>query len=112
MIEAIDSILVRVDVNYPVYVPNVFSPNHDGTNDYFTIYSTAVVDQILDFKVFDRWGACVYENKGFQPNNENAGWNGFFKGKLADPAVFAWLAKIRFIDGVEKVYKGSITVIR
>lgn len=110
--EAVDSILVRVDVNYPVYVPNVFSPNHDGTNDYFTIYSTAVVDQILDFKVFDRWGACVYENKGFQPNNENAGWNGFFKGKLADPAVFAWLAKIRFIDGVEKVYKGSITVIR
>jgi len=107
-----DSIFIRVYVNYPIFVPNVFTPNHDGTNDYFTVFGNFIAEEVLELKVFNRWGACVFENHNFKLNDERLGWDGRFKNKFVDAATFAWYAKIRFIDGVDKIFKGSVTVIR
>ncbi len=45
-------------------IPNVFTPNGDGTNDYFTIKGT--YDPCYDFmsvKIINRWGQMVYESE-------------------------------------------------
>jgi gliding motility-associated-like protein len=53
-----------------VYVPNSFSPNNDGINDYIKVYSEDTLD-VYDFKIFNSWGELVWESK-----NINENWNG------------------------------------
>ncbi len=49
----------QVDVTDQLAVPNVFTPNMDGDNDYFIIPSNGKT--VLSFKVFNRWGSLVYQ---------------------------------------------------
>jgi gliding motility-associated-like protein len=45
----------------PVYaLPNVFTPNGDGYNDYLVPFPYTSVESI-DLKIFNRWGTVVYE---------------------------------------------------
>ncbi len=109
---AIASIKVNVDKPRDVYIPNAFTPNEDGTNDIFHIYSDQSVEQVETFKIYDRWGELVFEDFGFQTNDPAHGWNGIFRGKRMNPAVFVYFAEIRFIDGKVVLYKGDVTLIR
>ena len=95
-----------------VYVPNVFSPDGNGINDVFVPEGGNEVEQILDFKVFDRYGALLYEAYNFLPGDISRGWDGRHHGKPIDSGVFVWFANIRFIDGVEELYRGDVTLLR
>ncbi len=58
--------------NCPMYVlPNVFTPNGDGKNDIFQPYDCPSFVKSVEFKVFNRWGAKVFETKDVKIN-----WNG------------------------------------
>jgi hypothetical protein len=54
----------------------------------------------------------VFEQQNFLPNDERNGWDGKFRGSFLDPAVFVYQAKVRFIDGVEILFEGDITIVR
>ncbi|WP_235297204.1 T9SS type B sorting domain-containing protein [Portibacter marinus] len=103
---------IFVDRRSKVYAPNIFSPNDDGKNDFFTLYSGNQVDIIDDLKIFDRWGELIYENANFPPGAEEFGWDGTFKGFPVDPAVFVWYATVTLVDGSERVLKGDVTLIK
>jgi len=95
-----------------VYIPNAFSPNGDGSNDVFTIYSNKGVAEVQLFQVFDRWGNLVFQDGGFQPNDLTRGWNGIFNGQAMNPAVYVFYATILFKDGEVEVYQGDVTLMR
>ena len=106
-------VLLPVDRTPAIYIPNAFSPDGDGVNEVFMIFARdESVEQIQRFLVFSRWGELVYEYENFQPNNPAYGWDGFFQGKLMNPAVFAWFAVVEFIDGREVLFKGDVTLVR
>lgn len=107
-----DKLTVYVRKIRPVYVPNAFSPNNDGTNDQFLIYAGTQVTNIRSFLVFNRWGETVYEYYNFQPNDPAFGWDGKHRGKEMDPAVFTWFAEIEFIDGKVEIFEGDVTLMR
>ncbi|RMG84564.1 MAG: hypothetical protein D6714_07665 [Bacteroidetes bacterium] len=107
-----DSLTVFVVKNYPVYVPNAFSPNNDGTNDRFTLFGGPAVEQIRSLKIFSRWGSMVFEGYNLQINNPAQGWDGTFNGQKMNPAVFAYVAEVAFIDGEVIVFKGDVTLVR
>ncbi|MEZ4958595.1 MAG: gliding motility-associated C-terminal domain-containing protein [Saprospiraceae bacterium] len=109
---AIDSVTINVILNRPIYIPNAFSPNGDGINDYFTVYGGPAVKGIRALKVFARWGNMVFEGYDLTINNEPMGWDGTFKGKQMNPSVFAYLAEVEFIDGVVVLYEGDVTIVR
>jgi gliding motility-associated-like protein len=109
---ATDDITVFVNKDRPVYIPNAFSPNSDGINDLFTIYAGKSVAKIKSFLVFNRWGESMYSYFDFTPNDPNIHWDGTFKSKELQPAVFTWFAEIEFTDGKVEVYKGDVTLIR
>lgn len=73
---ATDSVLVSILCDKAnIFVPNVFTPNNDGVNDYF--YVTARGYNIINKLVmYNRWGQKVYERYNFLPNIPNLGWNG------------------------------------
>ncbi len=106
------SITVGYEDCRQVYFPNAFSPNGDGFNDVFLPFDGGDVGVVHSFKIFERWGGLVFEKSGFQPNDFGAGWDGFFKGKNANPGVYAWLAEVEFRDGHRQLLSGEVTLLR
>ncbi|MGK0387389.1 MAG: gliding motility-associated-like protein [Maribacter sp.] len=106
------TVIVRIDKDRNIFIPNAFTPNGDGYNDFLNIYSDGSVAVIRSLRVFDRWGELVYQNIGFQPNMLNEGWDGTFNGKKMQTGVFVYMAEIEFVDGVVQIFKGDVTLVR
>jgi len=105
-------ILITVLKDRGIYIPNAFSPNGDGVNDRLLVYAGSGVNQVLKFRIFDRWGELVFEDNEFQPNDSTRGWDGYFKGEAMQTGVFAYYAEIEFADGVVLLYKGEFSIVR
>ena len=88
-----------------LFVPNSFTPNGDGENDILFVRGNNI--ETMNLKIYHRWGEKVFET-----SNQNEGWDGKYKGRDADPAVFVYYLEITCIG--EKTYqeKGNITLIR
>lgn len=112
---ALASVLVEVDKNRNVYLPNVFSPNNDGINDHFFIFTGNGVARIRTFRVFDRWGELVFEALDVPASPFPAptnGWDGTFRGKPMDGGVYVYIAEVEFLDEQVLLYRGSVTLLR
>lgn len=108
-----DDLTVFVDRRKSIYVPNIFSPNGDGTNDVFYPFSaTKTVKNIKSFKIFSRWGNLVFEHTDFLPNTPAHSWDGTFQSQEMNPGVFVWYAEVEFIDGEVIILKGDVALIR
>jgi gliding motility-associated-like protein len=104
---------VRVEVINPrrVYVPNAFSPNGDGRNDYLTVYGGPEVAMIGTFRIYDRWGGEVFVGRDLAPGGQT-GWDGRVAGESAPAGVYTWYAVVRYQDGQEEVRKGDVWLMR
>ena len=109
---AVDSVYIVVNKIRKVFVPNAFSNNDDGTNDWFTVFAGPQVRIVKEFRVFDRWGELLFENFNFEPNEEAFGWNGDYRGKKLINDVFVWYAVVEFIDGIIIRYEGDVSIIK
>jgi gliding motility-associated-like protein len=105
-------VLVPISRRRLLYAPNIFSPNADGQNDRFTLYGNRAVLAIRSLQVFDRWGNLVFSGQDLKPNDESAGWDGSFRGQAVMPGVYVWQAVVAFLDGVEEVFAGDVTITR
>ncbi|MCG8326593.1 MAG: choice-of-anchor L domain-containing protein [Chitinophagales bacterium] len=104
---------IFVDRERDVYIPNVFSPNGDGANDFFYPFARPnTVEKIKSFMVFNRWGEPVHEVYNFAPNDPIFGWDGHFRGELMNGAVFTWFAEIEFVDGDVEIFEGDVLLLR
>jgi gliding motility-associated-like protein len=110
----VDSDEITVIVQRPgVYIPNSFSPNGDGLNDVFLVFSDGKsVKQVNSFRIFSRWGESVYEVFNFPPDDFRYGWDGTHRQELLDVAVFVYYTEVEFIDGRKKLYKGDVVLMR
>lgn len=94
-----------------VYIPNIFSPNNDNINDYFSI---SVSDHwptfLIKFSIYDRWGQLI-----FYTEDPDFTWDGTYNGTLLNPNLFVYAYEIEFeINGVVQSFTGSgdITIVR
>ncbi len=104
---------LRVDRRASIYIPNAFSPyNEDGINDRFYIFAKeGLVNEVLKFQVFTRWGELLFEKKNFPPNDSNFGWDGLNRGQRMNPGVFVYWAEVELFDGSVIILKGDITLL-
>ncbi|MEM6772399.1 MAG: gliding motility-associated C-terminal domain-containing protein, partial [Bacteroidota bacterium] len=86
-------------------IPQVITPNGDGTNDIFRIFFNG---DITDYTmtVFNRWGQKV-----FTSNDVQQGWDGTKDGTAQNQDTYLFLAKFRF-NGVEFEEEGQFTLVR
>jgi gliding motility-associated-like protein len=89
-----------------LFLPNAFSPNGDLANDELCIYGSACITS-LEFRIFDRWGEKVFES-----TDPNFCWDGLFKGKKLNPAIFAYYLNATLTSGEEVVLKGNISLVK
>lgn len=108
-----DSVFISVTPNYDLYIPNAFSPNLDGVNDYFTVYGNANrIASIRSFRIFNRWGQPMYEATDLFPGVPGQGWDGRVKGKIVDQGVYVYAIEVVFLDGVVREFSGDVVLVR
>ncbi len=107
-----DRLMLYVRKDEDVYIPNVFSPNGDGVNDVFTIFGDDSVLEIVEFRIFQRWGEFVYFYQNFPPNDLHYGWDGTYEGTALNPQVFVYWVVVKFKDGREQFFEGGITLVK
>ena len=91
-----------------MFVPNVFTPNGDGTNDTWGIFGNLPGIKQIEIAVFNRIGEKVY-----QSNDVNFQWDGNYKGAPAPPGVYVYTAKFVWLNNhSDNDYKGTITLMR
>lgn len=95
-------VLVHLDY-YDVYFPTAFSPNGDGINDRFTVFGNEDLAEVLELRIFDRWGN--------QLSNAQE-WDGTLQNEPLNPGVFAYVARLRMSDGKERQFTGTVALLR
>ncbi len=112
---ATDSVIVKVG-GFAV-IPNAFTPNGDGINDYFTIYAQGVDNWQL--MIFNRWGQMVYQTTDLSElSNPAKGWDGTYNGQPQGMGSFVYYVEMEIMDTdnpgqtIQKTMKGNITLIR
>lgn len=105
--------MVAVDDRVPVYVPNAFTPNGDGTNDYVAVFANpAQVQRVLSMTVADRWGGVLWQDADFAPNAANRGWDGTVDGKPLRGGAYLWTAEVLTTTGVRRRVGGTVVLMR
>lgn len=89
-----------------LYIPNAFSPNGDGINDLFQVYAPGA--ESVQMKIFNRWGEKVYDYSG----DLSGGWDGYYKGVIAQIDVYIYYVEVVYEDGQKIVKEGSITIVK
>lgn len=89
-------------------LPNVFTPNNDGINDYFKFDEILPNFNVFSISIFNRWGQNVYES-----NKLTDGWDGQFRGKKCPEGTYYWQLKY-FKTNKEKEFQlsGILTLFR
>ncbi|PHN03370.1 T9SS type B sorting domain-containing protein [Flavilitoribacter nigricans] len=105
-------VFVQVNKRRRVYIPNAFSPNMDGNNDYFFIYGDNDIVAIESLRVFSRDGHLVYQDNDLLPNDPIRSWDGTLNGQDLSSGVYVYVAQIRFVDGQTEVFQGDVALIR
>lgn len=102
-----DTITKPIYINPEVYlyIPNAFTPNGDGMNDYFSISSIGAAK--FEFFIFDRWGELIYETK-----DKNFQWDGKYKGESVPLGVYVYQVYIEDVRGEHHVKRGHIVVLK
>lgn len=106
------SVLVLVEGT--AFVPNLFTPNDDGRNDYLRIYGLTPVNDFL-FTIHNREGSLVYETRDIREAS-SMGWNGAVRGTNQPGGVYYWKVKGVHPSGRHLLLNGkrsgSIVLIR
>jgi len=91
---------------YTVYVPNSFTPNADGVNDEFNVYSEQL--KRVNIKIYDQMGQEVYNT-----SEMGKGWNGKnLRQKDMHQDTYLYRIEAEYTNGGSEVLVGPICLIR
>jgi gliding motility-associated-like protein len=93
----IDTQIVKINKSIVIYVPNAFTPNNDGLNDYLKPFMIGI-KQLKYFRIFNRWGELIYETQ-----DPKKGWDGRYKGVPVQTHTLVWM--LEAIGADNKTYK-------
>jgi gliding motility-associated-like protein len=102
-----DSAMIYIYPEKPsfIIVPNVFTPNGDGFNEFYFQYNYIAT---FDCLIFNRWGRKIYEW-----NDISQGWDGKTdNGALASDGVYFYIIKAKGYDDIDYEMHGYITLIK
>ena len=99
---ASDTVRVTVRNGNQLFFYSAFTPNGDGDNDVFYIGN---LEKYPDnsLKIYNRYGKLVYS-----ATNYDNQWNGTYLGNLLPTGTYFYI----LYDGIDKQYKGSVTILR
>jgi gliding motility-associated-like protein len=105
---------IKVDTSF-VAVPNVFTPDGDGTNDEFVVKFWSM--ESLNISIFNRWGKRIHfwesnNVRGFEESYTSAVWDGTIGGRHASPGVYYYIVEGRGRDNKTRKAHGFFHLFR
>lgn len=95
------------------YSPTIFSPNDDGQNDVFSIFTnTKFVKQLNHLTIFDRYGNLIFQQSALNGTTELAIWDGRYKGKEMPIGAYLYAGELELLDGEIERFTGTLNLIR
>jgi uncharacterized repeat protein (TIGR01451 family)/gliding motility-associated-like protein len=85
-----------------ITIPNVFTPNGDGINDFWVIKNIEKYPD-NDLYIYNRWGNEVFKTRGYNNTWQAAG---------LEEATYFYVLRVRGCNGDEQVYRGPVQVVR
>jgi gliding motility-associated-like protein len=98
---------ITVNTEHQLYVPNAFSPNADGYNDYWEIYGYKKAWVYCKVQIFDRWGEKIFES-----HDIDFKWDGTYRGTPVVIGVYIYQLTVVFADGYSTSSDGTITLLK
>ena len=90
------------------YIPNIFSPNEDGINDCFRVYSTHDIPfSGYRMTIYDRWGEEV-----FASTDPDDCWSGKFKDQIFNSGVYVWVIQVLGPCDESQILSGDVALVR
>lgn len=102
-----DSVVIANDCY--INIPNAFTPNGDGVNDYF--FPRSLLTRGLTtfhMTIYNRWGQLIFETKSL----DGSGWDGRFNDMMQPQGVFVYVIDATFKDGEEIHKQGNVTLLK
>ncbi len=96
---------IEIIENEAIFIPNCFTPNGDGVNDYFAPSFVGIIT--LDVKIFNRWGELIYEW-----NTLNGHWDGTTHGMAAPEDVYVYKMESSGYVNKNQTKVGQVTLLR
>ena len=91
---------------YPLLeVPNSFTPNNDGQNDFFRVHSKSIIE--FHAVILNRWGKKLYEW-----DNADGYWDGKIGGGDATPGVYYYIVTAKGKKETDYEFKGFFYLLR
>lgn len=90
-------------------IPNAFTPNADGINDYF--FPRQLLSRGIDkfrMQVFNRWGQVIFASTEI----DGQGWDGNFNGVKQPEGIYIYLISVEIKGSPHQQYQGDVTLLR
>ena len=86
-------------------IPNIFTPNEDGQNDYFTIHDP--LGSGIQCEIYNRWGKLVFKNESIEIK-----WDGTEKssGAKAPSGTYFYIIIVKSVSN--EPFKGTLVLWR
>jgi len=102
---AIDDVWIEITNDYPIFVPNSFTPNYDGLNDVFLVYGEGIIK--FEMSIYNRWNQKI-----FNSNDQKAGWDGEFKGELVKNDSYLYIINYTTYDNKKRQKIGYVVILK
>ncbi|KXK43364.1 MAG: PKD domain-containing protein [Bacteroidetes bacterium OLB11] len=90
-------------------IPNAFSPDGDGLNDYFLprdLLASGLT--VFQMNIYNRWGQLLYSTN----NLDGLGWDGKYNGTPQPIGTYIYTINAEFKNGVKNTYSGNVILVR
>ena len=92
---------------FSFYIPNTFTPNGDGLNEFFHPKGVGFREKGFSMDIFDRWGTRVYSTTEY-----GKGWDGTVKGNPAADGVYIYKIRVATLGSGKREFAGHVNLIR
>jgi len=105
MYECTDSVIRDLTISpiYITYIPDAFTPNNDGDNDYF--YPSIIGGNSYNMKIYNRWGGIIY-------NEDNGAWDGKINNNAVEIGFYSYSVLVNDFKDKPFIYTGIINLIK
>ncbi|MDD3876842.1 MAG: PKD domain-containing protein [Bacteroidales bacterium] len=97
---------IKIVPEYALFIPNAFTPDGDGLNDYFNVYGSNIVE--VRMTIFNRWGDLIFET-----DDMNNPWDGHSEvdNEVFMQDTYSYRIIVKDYFGKKHYYNGQVNLI-
>lgn len=109
----VDSVVQWIDPEWitTFYAPNAMSPGY-GEEGVRVFRPVGIGIEEYEIMVYSPWGELVWASTALEDYRPSGAWDGTYRGEDVPQGAYAWVARMRFVNGTTRVVKGTVTVLR